>query len=310
MSLHLRLFAATATTVGLLSVESLAADASTPESEALVADVYRIVSAEESLGWVVDHIELEDMYPTLLRSVCRSPAPARALALERLQAEARELGDPRALYAAAGNELDGAAKDALSAERRLRALERALLGAERDCPFWIEIEPGFEGMQTDRNRFTLNVESGGVAILRQTQGDWTLGGGGFGRVLPAYGFGGIFTLLGGAELGGAALLKPGEETTGVTIHYFPALPLIVRIRDVAWHYDVETAAVALFQGDDTNVSYGARVAATVGLSALYTSGFIPWAGVSIAYEYYLESGGRPDAHFIRGGFRAGVSWDP
>ena len=282
----------------------------TRQSEGLVADVHRIVSAEESLGWVVDHIELEDMYPSLLKSVCRTSAPARTLALERLQSEAQRLGDPRALYAAAGRELDGAGEDALSAERRLRALERALLGARRDCPFWMEVDPDFEGLQTDRNRFTLNVESGGVAILRRTQGDWTLGGGGFGRVLPAYGFGGSFTLLAGAEFGGGALLKPGDETTGVTINYFPALPLIVRIRDVAWHYDIETAALGLFQSDNTNVSYGARIAGTVGLSALYTSGFIPWAGVSLAYEYHLESGGRSQAHFIRGGFRAGVSWDP
>ncbi|HEU5075090.1 MAG TPA: hypothetical protein VFU02_12960, partial [Polyangiaceae bacterium] len=102
----------------------------------------------------------------------------------------------------------------------------------------------------------------------------------------------------------------GDETTGLAINYFTAVPVIARLRSVAWHYDIEFAPVALFQTDDTRISYGARIGTTVGISALYTTGIIPWAGISFAYEYYVESGGRPEAHFIRGGFRAGLSWDP
>lgn len=280
------------------------------QAQGLLADVERLVAAEQSLGWVIDRVQLDDMYPSLLESICPTVPSARELALAQLERESRELGDPLTLYRADQHQLTGRVEDALSAQRRLLALQHGLEGAQRECPFWIEVDPEFEGIQTDRNRFTLNVESGGVAILRQTAGDWTLGAGGFGRVMPAYGFDGRWTLLAGGEFGGGALIRPGDETTGLVVNYFTAVPVVARLRNVAWHYDIELAPVALFQTDDLRVSYGARLGTTVGLSALYTTGVIPWAGVSVAYEYYLESGGRPQAHFIRGGFRAGLSWDP
>jgi len=279
------------------------------QADAIFADIERLVASRASLGWVVDRVELDDMYPALLESICPAVTGAREIAHRRLQRESSERGDPRALYQA-DRELSSRVKAALAAQRRLLALEHGLAGAERECPFWLEVDPAFEGIQTDRNRFTLNVESGGVAILRETAGDWTLGAGGFGRVMPAYGFGGSWTLLAGGEFGGGALIRPGDETTGLAVNYFMAAPVVARVHDVAWHYDLELAPVALFLTDDTRISYGARVGTTVGISALRTSGFIPWAGVSVAYEYYLESGGRPEAHFIRSGFRAGLSWDP
>lgn len=280
------------------------------QAEGLLADVERLVAAEQSLGWVVDRVQLDDMYPSLLESICPTLPSSREIARAMLQRESQELGDPFTLFQADRRQLTDRVEEALDAKRRLLALEHGLEGALRECPFWIEVDPEFEGLQTDRNRFTLNVESGGVAILRQTAGDWTLGAGGFGRVMPSYGFGGSWTLLAGGEFGGGALIRPGDETTGLVVNYFTAVPVVARLRQVAWHYDIELAPVALFQTDDLRISYGARVGTTVGISALYTTGVIPWAGVSLAYEHYVESGGRPAAHFIRGGFRAGLSWDP
>lgn len=279
------------------------------QRDALIADIRRLVAAQQSLDWVVDRLEVDDMYPSLLQSLCPVDPRARALALEKLRIESSRAGDAKALFAAA-RELTGEVKAALTAQRSLLTLEKGIANAERDCPFWLEVDPEFEGIQTDRNRFTLNVESGGVAILRETASKWTLGAGGFGRILPAYGFSGRWTLLGGGEFGGGALIRQGDETTGLAVNYFCAVPVIARLRHVAWHYDIELAPVALFQTDDTRVSYGARVGTTAGISALYTTGFLPWAGASLAYEYYLESGGRPVAHFIRFGLRAGLSWDP
>lgn len=279
------------------------------QRDALVADVRRLVAAQQSLGWVVDRFELDDMYPSLLRSLCPVEPGARLLALEVFRAESERAGDPKALFATA-HEMTSEVKVALTAERSRLAVEKGIANAARDCPFWLGVDPEFEGIQTDRNRFTINVESGGVAILRETAGRWTLGAGGFGRILPAYGFGGSWTLLGGGEFGGGALIRQGDETTGLAVNYFCAAPVIARLRQISWHYDVELAPVALFQTDDTRVSYGVRVGTTAGISALYTTGFIPWAGASLAYEYYLESGGRPVAHFIRFGLRAGLSWDP
>ena len=152
------------------------------QAQGLLADIERLVAAEQSLGWVVDRVQLEDMYPSLLESICPTLPSSREIARAALQRESQALGDPFALYQANGRQLDDRVEAALAAKRRLLALEYGLEGAQRECPFWLEVDPEFEGLQTDRNRFTLNVESSGVAILRQTAGDWTLGAGGFGRM--------------------------------------------------------------------------------------------------------------------------------
>jgi hypothetical protein len=274
----------------------------------LLSDLERIIAADEDT-WFVDSYELDEMLPDVLESVCRSTPAARGAAIEALQARLASIGDPKELYRAAG-ERTARVDEALSIWRQHRALSMAVAHAEQDCPFWVEPRPGFPGRQTDRHRFTLNAETGGIVQLRQTEGTWTLGAGGNGRLLPAYGFGDRFTVLAGAEFGGGAMLRPGATPSQFIINYFPAIPVILRFRQVAWHYDLETAAVALFQADDTDVSYGVRVGGGIGVSALRPRSFIPWAGIAAAYEYYLESGGRSAAHFVRGGFRVGLRWDP
>jgi hypothetical protein len=146
--------------------------------------------------------------------------------------------------------------------------------------------------------------------LRQTADTWTFGGGGYGRLLPGYGFDGHVSVLAGAEFGGGAMLRPDTSPTELVINYFPAIPVLVRFHDGGWHYDIETAPVGLFQADDSSLSLGARIGGAIGIKALRTRGVLPWAGLAIAYEHYFPSGGRERAHFLRGGLRVGLMWDP
>jgi hypothetical protein len=289
--------------------EAASPTASRDAVSGLRADVTRIVASEESGSWFVDSDAYRDMYEDLMESVCRATPAARAAAILELKQDAQKHGDARALYASARRrtaEVDRA----LRAEHELRALELATANAERDCPFWVEPEADFEGRQTDRNRFTLSLETGGMAQIRQTSGTWTLGGGGLARILPGYGFGGDFSVLAGIEFGGGAMIRPNSPRTEFVINYFPALPIMLRLHDVSWHYDFEVAPVALFQADDGDFSYGGRVGFATGVFALRTRGVLPWAGAAIAYEHYVPSGDRPRAHFIRGGLRVGLVWDP
>jgi len=278
---------------------------------ALVIDVARVVTTAEGSGWFIDADEYAELYPTLLESVCRASAGARALALERLRADARQHGEPEAVFAAEGQRVTSRFEAALSAARRARAFENAARGAGADCPFWIPASSRFRGRQTDRHRFTLGVETGGNLQIRQTAGRWTFGGGGLGRLLPSYGVSDHLSILFGVEFGGGAMLRPGGgPSTDFVVNYFPALPLVFRFRDVNWRYDVELGPVALFQADNTRLSYGGRIGTAVGLMGLRTRNVLPWAGVAATYEYYFEGGGRPAAHFLRGGLRVGITWDP
>lgn len=280
-----------------------------PAAEGLLLDTARIIGAQETSGWFLDEEALKEVHPTMMESVCRTPEAARQEALATLRARQARLGDPRQVFERAGRELTEDVERALRAARELSALERALAAAD-ECPFWIEPELDFRGRQTDADRFTLSLETGGLVQIRQTDGTLTLGGGGYARLLPGYGFGGEITVLTGAEFGGGAMLRPRTSPTEFVINYFPAIPVVVRFHDGSWHYDAEVGAVGLFQADDSSLSLGTRIGGAIGVKALRTRGVLPWAGLAVAYEHYFPSGGRPTAHFLRGGLRVGLMWDP
>lgn len=295
--------------VVLASPSSAQATELTDDAEGLLSDLERIVSAQQTTGWFVEKEALDAIGEAVMGSLCRAPPAARQLALDELERRHALTGDARSLYRAAGETMTSAVKDALFVERQLAALSSGIQRVD-ECPFWVRPSPDFQGLQTDRNRFILSLETGGNAQIRQTEGAWTLGGGGVGRLLAGYGFAGRSTLLAGIEFGGGAMLEPHTDPTQFVINYFPAIPIVFRIHDVSWHYDIEGAPVALFQADDGSFSFGVRGGFGAGVSALRTRGVIPWAGATLAYEHYFPSGGRSRAHFIRGGLRVGIVWDP
>ncbi|MGE0325018.1 MAG: hypothetical protein AB7K71_15380 [Polyangiaceae bacterium] len=289
------------------SAQDLDAEPNTA-TRGLLLDLERILDSQEGSGWFLDQQELDEAYPTLLESVCRAPLSARQAALREVERRAKLAGDPRAKFEQS-HELDSETQEALHAARRLQLIQAALDGAEADCPFWVEPDAEFTGRQTDNSSWTLNLETGGVLQVRQTEGSWTYGGGGAGRILAGKNLDGPLTLLFGGEFGGGAMLKPKTNPSEFVLNYFPAVPLVFRVRDGSWHYELETAAVSLFQADNGNISFGGRIGAGIGLWALRTRNVLPWAGFAVAYEYYPEGGSRERAHFFRGGLRVGFSFD-
>jgi len=303
-----RLLLAALTATSLAGTPAWASD---PAADGLVLDIERIVGSEESAGWFTDTEAYRSMSATVLESVCRATPRARQAARHILAQRAEDAGNPRMAFARAGGEVDAATKRALSAERRLRALDQAIEAAGSECPFWVEASESFEGRQTDRDRWSMNLETGGMLQLRQYAGRWTYGGGGAGRLLAGYGFGGRFSLLAGPEFGGGAMLESGGSggNSEFVINYFPAVPVVARWHSLAWHWDAEVAPVGWFQASDSSISYGGRMGFSLGVAALRTRGVIPWAGAAVAYEHFLPSGGRERAHFVRGGLRVGIVWD-
>jgi hypothetical protein len=277
-------------------------------TRSLLSDVSRVVAAEEVDDWFADREALRSIEEHVLPSICRATPDARAGALAELRARHATLGDAKALFAQRG-ELTPEVTQALTAERELMGYERTL-AREAECPFWIKPQLGFQGLQSDRHRLTLSFESGGDVQFRRTLQHWTFGAGGSGRLLAGWGFDGRYSLLAGAEFGGSALLRPNSNASEFVINYFPALPLVLRSRQLTWHYDVEVAPVALFEADNTRLSWGARIGGVFAFTALRRRNVLPWAGLALAYEYYFEGGGRAPIHFLRGGLRIGLPWEP
>jgi hypothetical protein len=282
--------------------------ADTEGAEGLYRDLERIVAAQEAGEWFVDAAALREIEQPLVESVCRATKEARDHTRARMLRERLAAGDPRRWMASRG--WSSEMKDALSAERRLLALDHALaIAAVPGCPFWVAPEPGFRGRQTDFRKWTLSVETGGGPQLRLTKGTLTFGGGGNGRVLAGYGFASKLSLLAGAEFGGNAMVRPGTKASQFVINYLPAVPVVLRLQQPTFHLELETAPVALFQADDTRFSWGGRIGVGLGFITLRQRGFLPWAGIAASYEAYA-SGARPTAHYLRGGFRVGVMWPP
>jgi hypothetical protein len=275
----------------------------------LRVDVERILSSEESGGWFVDRFHYDAIYPNVLQSFCRASPEARSEVMARVAIEQEQAGDPRLLFERSGKVVTSEVEKAAHLWRMRHVLEMAQSGAEKDCPFWVQPKRGYDGRQTDRNRFTLSLETGGLLQIRHTQDNVTYGGGGVVRLLPGYGFGHV-SVLAGIEFAGGAMLRQREGESGFVVNYFPAIPVLVRVHSGNWHFDFEGAAVSLFQADDGRFSHGARAGFAVGLSALRTRFIVPWAGAAIAYEHYFPGGGRPAADFVRAGLRVGFVWDP
>jgi hypothetical protein len=282
--------------------------ASEASVDALVFDITRIVASEESSGWLLDETALHGIEADIMQSVCHAPPAVRAGALERLERDSRALGDSRSAFERDHGQLTSRVEKALSAERRVAAARRGSELAAR-CPFWVTPDPDFRGLQSTRERFITNFDTGGIVQLRHTQGLWALGAGGFGRALAGYSFTHV-SVLSGIEFGGGALLEPKTNPTQFIINYLPAVPVIVRLHRQAWSVDLEGASTALFQAGNTQFSYGVRGGLTVGLSSLRLHGLLPWVGLGVASEYYFANSARPGAFFLRGGFRVGGVWAP
>ena len=292
-----------------LSLSSVAHAADPEGTRGLLTDVDRIVAGEESEGWFADSDGLREIEPAIFESACRATPEARAQAISELRVSSAAAGDPRALFAAS-HELDDNVKHALSLDRQRRGLELALARADAECPFWLAPALGFKGRQTDRQRFTLSLETAGNVQLRHTLSHFDFGAGGWGRFMPGYGLSDRFTLLAGPEFGGGAMVRPNTNASQFIINYFAAIPVVLRVHRRTWHYDLEGAPVSLFQADNTRLSYGFRVGGGIGFSALRRHDFLPWAGVAASYEHYFEGGGRASAEFLRADLRVGFVWDP
>lgn len=276
-------------------------------ADGLRADLERIITTEEATGWFLDRTHYESMHPSVLQSTCRATPAARELLGDRLASERAIVGDARALYEAAGKKVTSAVERSLHLERLHTALLRAMV---EPCPFWIQPERSYEGRQTDRNRLTLNAETGGLLAIRYTADRVTAGFGPSIRVLLGLGFDHV-TILAGPELSGAAMLRDDDKgTSDFIVNYFPALPVVVRIRYVNWIYSVETGVVSLFQGGEPGINLGLRAGFGVGFMALRNRFFTPWAGISAYQEHYFANEYRPAAEYFRGGLRVGIIYDP
>jgi hypothetical protein len=283
----------------------------TPRERGLYIDVRKVVEFEEEVEWTADRLEVDGVLPNVMGSVCRTSPETRRNVIDWLDAEIAAAGGPAAeLYVREGRERTGDVKRVQTLERTRAVLLQAHQVAEADCPFWLEEEPDFRGLQSDEGRFVFLLESMGGAAVTLTDGETAFGGGGVGRVLVAGGISRRLTLGVGFGVGADGDL-PETETGGRSFEAVIAfqVPVVLRVNFISRVLDMEVDVTSRLRDGELQTP-GIRFALGYGLSAPRTAGFMPYILAWVGYEVVPGRGANPTSHILWLGSKVGFDWDP
>jgi hypothetical protein len=205
----------------------------------------------------------------------------------------------------------GAASEALALERTRALLRYAQAHAAEDCPFWLEPDPEFRGVQVDDGRFVVLAETMGFGSVLVERGEAGLGGGGGGRLMLARGFGPRLTLGLGGELGGTgAFVEDEEGARGIETTFTAGVPLLLRLTSYSRIFDFDVAARFRVDPGEALPPPGVRASFGAGISTMRASAFMPYGVLWLGYEYHPPFRDDPADHSIHVGTRVGVDWGP
>lgn len=277
---------------------------------ALYIDVRKAVELREGSDWVVDRLEVGALAAGAMRSACQVDAPARERLLAWLDAELTAAGGPA--EAAYRRDRDASIGRLLSLER-VRAVVRFADEHAHECPFWLEPDAAFAGVQTDAYRLVLLAESVGGGGLIVSGGQARLGGGGGGRLTLGLGLDQRVTIGVGAELGGIGSFGSADGTGGRSLvaRFTAAIPLVVRITNISRILDLEVAMTTRWSASNLRLPPGGRAAIGYGLTTVRVGPFMPTGLLYVSYEYLPPSDdGLAAEHLIMLGTKVGLDFDP
>lgn len=294
--------------VAALLAFALAGCASMPLPEdqtasVLYRDLHRLVTLRTSSGWGIDRVEVDDLLPSALLSVCEVPPENRRLLASWVDERIDVLGGPIEEAYAKLPDLDEH-KDLLHETRLRLLLDKSLEAADDDCPFWLPARSDFEGRQIQDDRWILSGGGGGK-LTGVRQGDRKdVNFGGAGRLMIGRSFGRRWTVLVGAEVGGSAAFPLGDEgRDSLVLTVDIATPVAVRYRFENTYLEFESGYLLhVTERDTSDLAHGFRVGVAFGLAYSRQLFFIPGAAFGVAYERTLV-GETPALEFIKAGFR-------
>jgi len=274
----------------------------------LYRDLRQVVEFRESNDWVADGLEVDAAVEEVMRSVCSTPRERSEDLRGWLQHEIATRGGPSETLFRTRGEDDGDI-------RAIRKLERVALlldAAEAhrgECPYWLEQDERFAGVQGDEGRLVVWLESAGGGTLVLGDESPQLGGGGGGRLMPAFGITKRATLAIGFGLGGNGTLPENEEGAREFQAVFSSeVPVVLRVMDVSRVFDFEVAMTTRYRNEER--TRGARVGFGFGLSTPRVVSLMPYAVLWVGYEVIPPQNGEELRHALWLGTRVGFDWDP
>ena len=278
-------------------------------TSALYRDLQRLVSLSGAAGWEVDRVEVEEMLPPALMSVCRVHPERRAELLLWLDKRiAARGGDVADVYRRRGRDLSRV--DELLELTRVRlVLEHSIQAADRDCPFWIEPEAGFSGLQILDDRWLISLGGGGKGIVVDQGSRTDLNFGGAGRLLFGRAFGRRWALLAGAEAGASASFPKDDmgERGSLVLGIDFVAPLVVRYRLVNSYAEIEAGPLLIVRETETrDPEPGFHVGVSFGAAASRRRLFLPGAAFGISFERTFPDGQDQALNMFKLGFRVAI----
>jgi hypothetical protein len=283
-----------------------------PESKvqrALYVDLRKAVELSADTGWIVDRLELHGNAEHALNSACRvDPAMRDDLDVWLTGRIALAGGSAEEIYRATGGDMS-AASTSLTLERTRALLRYANAHAAEDCPFWLEPDDDFNGVQGDAGRFVLLGETFGYGAVVLERGEAALAGGGAGRLLLGHGLGSRFTLAAGLEVGGMGTFQSVEGERRIEPTFAIGAPVLLRFTHFSRIVDLEVAPVARFESSDL-LTPGVRVLIGGGLATLRASAFMPYGIIALGYQFQPPDARKPADHSVMIATRVGIDWAP
>ena len=278
----------------------------------LYEDLRRVVEHEQRSGsWVIDRYAVEHQADTTLASACRTTPATRVHLDGWLARHIAALGGPSEdAYVRRGRDL-GAVEDIRFYERVRMLLHLAIERGPSECPYWLEPDPDFSGVQTNNHGFGLVLESIGSGALLIQDGHVDLGGSAGGRVMPAWAFSPSVLVAIGPELGGTGSFPTDTAGDRQLVAVFAiGVPVLLRVRNGTQHFDFEVAAMNRFTENDFPFAPSLRFSIGYGLSTIRSGGFLPTGGLWVGYQITPAHGTALGEHAILLGTRVGLDWRP
>lgn len=263
-----------------------------PSSAALYRDLTRIVTVAEATGWTIDRIEVDDVLPAALDSVCRTHAPVRAALRAWLDDELVRQGGPvEDAWRARGKRL-GKVGDLLTLTRVRLVLAAADVTADADCPFWMEPTEPFRGRQISDGRWQLSFGGGGKAIAIDQGGERDLSFGGAGRLLVGRVLGPRAGLYAGLELGASASFPKDDAggRAGLVFGFDVVTPVVYRHTLTNAYFEVEAGWLGHVSEEEPDViDHGVHLGVAFGGRATRTRFLFPGAVLGLSVERTFPS---------------------